>query len=412
MKSFLFWVCTLVLSVQTSHAQYDCTNGRFIDEHYFDSVKVTSSILYGQNMNVSGTAMQSLYLDFFEPYGDTMLQRPLIIFAFGGSFVTGDRAQVYDQCKAYAAMGYAVASIDYRVGYFFPVNQTSTAYAVLRGTHDMKSAIRFFKKDVLTSNAYKVDTNMFIIGGISSGAISSLHAVFLDQDQEFPAYLDSAFVGGIEGNSGNLGYYSGGVKGILNFSGAIGDTSWIHLNNKLAIYSVHDTGDAIVPFKTEEVMFGGVFPTGLIASGSADVHARMLHTDGVSNITIYNTTGHVTYFSDTANQALIFNESVQFMENNLVCKYALGFTNDQVKLPVDLFILFPNPTEEILTIKNNINQETPYTMIISDLQGRLVLNEKMYVGNADISLASFSPGTYMARILMNGRYFHYSFVKK
>ena len=60
MKSkILIILCTSFLSIK---AQFDCTQGRFVDQTYFDSVSVVPDVLFGSNLNVANTSFQDLYL--------------------------------------------------------------------------------------------------------------------------------------------------------------------------------------------------------------------------------------------------------------------------------------------------------------------------------------------------------------
>ena len=68
---------------------------RFIDE-VFDQVSVTENIVYGNAPDLPfiflfewNTNDINLHMDVYQPVGDTMENRPVIIFAHSGSFFTG-----------------------------------------------------------------------------------------------------------------------------------------------------------------------------------------------------------------------------------------------------------------------------------------------------------------------------------
>jgi len=64
---------------------------------------------------------QALLLDFYEPLGDKLEERPLVIIAHGGSFLTGDRSQTVEFCVDFAKRGYVCANIEYRLLDMLPV---------------------------------------------------------------------------------------------------------------------------------------------------------------------------------------------------------------------------------------------------------------------------------------------------
>ena len=100
------------------YSQADCVDGRYIDS-LFD-VEVTYGIQYGGNTseNILGSEFwQDLYMDIYEPAGDTLDDRPIIFFMYGGSFISGstDSWDIVSLCNNYASRGYVAVAIDYRL---------------------------------------------------------------------------------------------------------------------------------------------------------------------------------------------------------------------------------------------------------------------------------------------------------
>src|SRR4051812_7367017 len=105
-----------LVAMLCSQAQINCSTGRYYDD-VFDSVVVTSGITYGENDDVYGQH-KILKFDLYVPQGDTATNRPVMILAFGGSFVFGLRTSpdIVQLCNAFTKKGYVCASIDYRLG--------------------------------------------------------------------------------------------------------------------------------------------------------------------------------------------------------------------------------------------------------------------------------------------------------
>src|SRR6185436_10310298 len=115
----------IIICIANSFAQQ-----RYIDE-VFANDTVTTNVIYGQNISIFppnyGPHMQQLIMDVYEPAGDTLSARPLIVYMHPGDFLpillsgnpTGDLhdSAVVEMCKQFARRGYVVANMDYRIGW-------------------------------------------------------------------------------------------------------------------------------------------------------------------------------------------------------------------------------------------------------------------------------------------------------
>ena len=125
MKQF-FTLCFLTLfAAGTAFAQPDCSGGRYTTFDLFSGTNVTSGVTFGNNVALSGGAVD-LKMDVYEPEGDTQTDRPVVLVAFGGSFIGGNRSDVSFMGEILAKMGYVAVAPDYRVGFFFPSQVTTT----------------------------------------------------------------------------------------------------------------------------------------------------------------------------------------------------------------------------------------------------------------------------------------------
>lgn len=93
----------------------------------FDEVTVSTDIPFSSAVKEGETSPTMLYFDFYEPEGDTLSARPLVITVFGGAFVAGSRdfVDMQEYGTRLAQHGYAVASIDYRLLSIWDLNSTS-----------------------------------------------------------------------------------------------------------------------------------------------------------------------------------------------------------------------------------------------------------------------------------------------
>ncbi len=422
---YAYLVLSFTLFVTSIFAQ-PCQNGRYASE-VFPNHTLTSNITYGTNTTFSG-ANNSLKLDFYEPTGDTELNRPLIIWVHGGSFLGGSKTDpdMTALSQRFARKGYACASIDYRLG-FFPIDSANAVKAVVRAVQDLKAAIRFFYKDKQTADTYHIDTNLIYVGGSSAGAITALHVAYLDNVCEISDYLNQATInqlGGLDGNSGNPGY-SSSVKGVINLCGALAKYSWLEAGD-VPMVSIHGTADGTVKYNRGIVNPGTAL---MYLDGSRMLHERACAVNVSSEFYTFPGAGHVPYIGNNAYMDTTEWFIRDFLVTQLGCNetplqlantplqqailyptlYCDGTPVDEVCIagidePGALMdvSLFPNPVTDYFTLTSNealINE-----IILIDLQGRIIVSHKTQDATVDLDITGLNPGNYLVNILLsNGK---------
>ena len=191
-------------------------------------------------------------MDIYQPSNDTTTDRPLLIFAHGGTYVAGNKNNptMVSLCEAFAKRGYVTASIQYRLtsalNLILPNAYDIFSQTVLNAVSDMKAAVRFFRKDFFENgNTYGINPNQIFVGGNSAGAVTAAHLTVIDENQipnEFQSYFDLA--GGMQGNSGNFGY-SSEVNGAILLAGAINSVDFIDVDDKpiVSLHAIDDNGN-------------------------------------------------------------------------------------------------------------------------------------------------------------------------
>lgn len=290
---------------------------RYVDE-VFTNFTVDSNNVYCTNLSViaasagipylpTGVAPQApaLAFDLYEPAGDTLAERPLIIMLHTGTFLpiiyngnpTGNRNDFATSriCQSYAKRGYAVANLEYRLGWN-PTAPTqadraaSLMKAVFRAIQDTKSAVRFFRKDYENGNQWGIDTSRIILCGQGSGGWIALGYATVDKlaEIQLPKFLDAnavplidtAVVGdwnGYGGNStlgvgnmvSNLGY-SNDIHMVCSMGGGMGDLSWLEAGD-VPMCAVHCPTDPVATYTTGDVAIASIGIVTTDISGSYDV---------------------------------------------------------------------------------------------------------------------------------------------
>ncbi|MEN2992819.1 MAG: hypothetical protein ABDH91_04620 [Bacteroidia bacterium] len=259
---------------------------RFLDP-VFSRIGVTKNIKYGHNLSFT-LSPTDLYMDMYEPLGDTMARRPVIILIHAGSFLpptiaggafgrspigTREDSGIVGLCIEFARRGYLAISATHRLGW--NPNATtqderakSIIQAVWRATQDGRALVRFLRKDAATENRYRLDSTRIVMGGSSSGGYVGVHVAYLNRPEEFnlPKFLDQngrpfidttspdmgrgsgpeAGPDAFEGGSGNPGY-SSRIQAVLSLGGAIGDTGFIQ-NERIPVIAIHGKQDPSTPW--------------------------------------------------------------------------------------------------------------------------------------------------------------------
>lgn len=278
---------------------------RYLDEIFSQST-VTTDITYAQNYSVlTGSPMLvDLKMDIYEPAGDTVSFRPLIIYLHTGSFLpryinglpTGDRndSATVAMCETWAKKGYVVANIDYRLGWnpAAPDEQDrkeSIIRAVYRAMQDAKSCVRYMRMEVATNgNPYRIDESKIVLGGQGTGGYIALAYATLQDVAEIQLLkffntntnafmVDTAIMGDFEGfgglpslNNDNHPGYPTDISMIFNIGGALGDSSWID-QGEVPMCCVHAVFDPFAPYGTGTVFVPGTSFSVVEVSGSSVV---------------------------------------------------------------------------------------------------------------------------------------------
>lgn len=315
----------------------------------FAEVQATLGLSYGSGTTIAGNS-QELFLDVYEPVGDVQEIRPVIILAFGGSFISGERADLAGLCESYARRGFVAVSIDYRL-YDLPLIPFPTSdemkEVVVKSISDFKAAIRYMREDAATTNTFRIDPNMVFIGGVSAGAIAAAHTAVLDETDNIDAFLLGLIEanGGFTGNSSDNIEYSNEVQGYINLSGALNDASWMDENDPPFV-SVHDDMDIVVPYNTGFASLLGVEIVYL--EGSRQLHLKADSLDIPNRLmTIENSFQHVGYFGTAESYLATLDFTTEFLQD-LMCEQLVG-TNEQPKA-LSGIRNFPNPATDRIQV--------------------------------------------------------------
>lgn len=187
----------------------------------------------------------NLTMDLYLPTNDYLKERPLIVFIHGGAYFIGSKTDIpiVLWCKHYAELGYAVASINYRMG--FRPTQASIERCGYAAVQDAHAALRYL---VHNKDKYRINPDYIFVAGSSAGSITALNLAFMSnasRPASSKADKKNPDMGGIE-TSGNGLTSTFKIHAIANMWGAVTDLNLLK-NSHTDIISFHGDADHIVP---------------------------------------------------------------------------------------------------------------------------------------------------------------------
>ena len=210
-------------------------------------VKVQQGLPYAYTQYPGQDKAVNLCFDFYEPAGTADALRPLVITVFGGGFIFGSRdyEDMVEWCNRFAEVGYAAASIDYRL---LPAKKFSSKELVRTGymaAQDVSAAVRFFKAN---SEKYRIDTNRIFLLGQSAGAVAIIHALYMDEDERPSATREEPVLPPLH-SQGNAAAKTQtfSVAGAILFWGCIFDPEMIDADEITPLCLIHGEKDRILP---------------------------------------------------------------------------------------------------------------------------------------------------------------------
>ena len=192
-----------LLLLQCFFAFQISAQSRYLEE-VFPDVNISDDVVYGRNATAllfTGLRPTDLTMDVYEPIGDSLQERPLVLVFHDGFFlppvfngiIVGSKkdSSIVEICTQLAKRGFTAAAVSYRQGWNpLAASQVVTAVgyvqAIYRGIQDGRTAIRYFKKNYAENgNEYQIDPNRITVWGNGSGGSIALNMVALSHIDDF-----------------------------------------------------------------------------------------------------------------------------------------------------------------------------------------------------------------------------------
>lgn len=188
----------------------------------------------------------NLDLDLYVPDDGGAESRPLLLLIHGGAFFNGDKADnaFPEWARYFASMGYVVASINYRMGFWPTENEVNRAG--YRALQDANAAIRF----LLQTDSLSIDPRLVFAAGTSAGAITALNLAYMTEGDRPPITRDGNSRYGDEGPMDAIEpprRKPFSIRAVGNLWGAVSNTDILG-NASVPVISFHSVQDPVVPY--------------------------------------------------------------------------------------------------------------------------------------------------------------------
>lgn len=387
------------------------TGQRYV-EPVFDEVNIETGIPFSSAVKEGATSPTTLYLDFYEPVGDTLSERPLVITVFGGAFVAGSRdyADMVEYCTRLAKHGYAAASIDYRLLSFWNLNATSLMRTAYMAAQDVSAAIRFFKCHCAE---YRIDPEQVFLLGDSAGSIAILCEIFMDESERPAETFESPDLGSMH-SSGYDEYagFSPAVAGAVPHWGGVNGLDVIDKEEYVPLCMIHGTDDTTVPYDSG-YCYNGMLPSVMPYMYGSHTIANCLDEIGVTDYEFhpFEGEGHAFYlntigklYEDKFNAC--FDITRDFLFNHLSLPVCAPERTEK------LVQVFPTPATDLLTIHiSDASDCKPLNVTFMDVTGRVVFSETISATEKSIDVSQWPSGIYVIRMEQDDAWGVRKFVK-
>ncbi len=383
-------------------------------EPVFDEVSISTAIPFSSAIKEGETSPTTLYLDFYEPEGDTLSARPLVITVFGGAFVAGGRdySDMVEYCTRLAQHGYAAASIDYRLISIWNLNATSLIRDAYMAAQDVSAAIRFFKYHC---DEYRIDPEQVFLLGNSAGSIAIYCELFMDEDERPAETFEEPDLGPMH-SSGFEEYagFSPAVAGAVPHWGGVNGLDVIDKEEYVPLCMIHGTDDNTVPYDSG-YCYNGILPGVMPYMYGSHAIVGLLDEIGITDYEFhpFEGEGHAFYFTPVVYTLIEEKFDTCFSIARDFLYHHLKFPTSIPEMGEPEIQVYPNPANNLVTIRfSEALQDKPLSWVVTDMMGRKMLSKSDVNSSSTIDVSRWPSGVYFIRMEQDGRCFGRKILKR
>ena len=375
---------------------------RYKDEIFSEVIK-TEDVVYANAPDLPFnfafewfTSDIDLTMDVYEAVGDTVTNRPVIVFMHSGAWFEGSNEadDMVALSTSSAKMGYLAVSLTYRLGYNI-FSSYSAERAAYRGVQDASAAVRYLRENFLD---YGIDYNKIFIWGSSAGAFNGIHLSYLeDEDRQGSTYGGwwgdpDLYCIDCEGNSFN---HDRKPNAVIACWGGTFDLNWIDETDNIPLIMFHGAADAIVPIDagfpfTNGYLLPVIYGSNLIHNrlDSLNIESELHAPEGMPHEYWGTFSGDWLEDGPNENFAIIKETAYSFLFD-VIYPFQMGIVN-----PVSDIFVEEDSDQISMSLLGSV--DTPYFF---DSDGNF------------LSFEAHSSGTDLVTILVEGDSMHVSFAE-
>lgn len=253
--------------------------------------------IYKTASDYTGKAVD-LNFSFLAPANDTLKKRPFVLFVHEGAFLYGTLDNEMEKAKYFARKGYAVAAINYRLGFnggsetnLCGSSKQELIRTIYRAVQDTYAALFYF-----TSNAESlgIDVSQIFLAGSSAGNIT-ISSLAYTKEADFEV-LDPGIVkllGALDPHETVKRFKLRALLTSLGY-GLLKGSSFSAITAKPTIF-FQRTGDNVLPYETASLFFCSPYPT---ISGAKTVSDQLVTFKIPFELNYEKETGHVLSYPE------------------------------------------------------------------------------------------------------------------
>ncbi|WP_159477160.1 alpha/beta hydrolase [Dyadobacter sp. 3J3] len=274
-------------------------SSRFGDVDIFPETALASKTgIYSKANDYTGKSVD-LNFSFLAPISDTLKKRPFVLFVHEGAFLYGSLDNEIGKAKYFARKGYAVAAINYRLGFnggsesnICGSNKQELVRTIYRAVQDTYAALFYF-----TSNAETlgIDVSQIFLAGSSAGNIT-ISSLAYTKEADFEV-LDPGIIkllGALDPHQTTRRFKLRALLTSLGY-GLLKGSSVSAVTIKPTIF-FQRTGDNVLPYESGPLFFCSSYP---VISGAKTTSDTLVKFKMPFELNYEKETGHLLSFPET-----------------------------------------------------------------------------------------------------------------